>query len=148
MKPTGRQTYCIKRTSYGTADVDQGCFGTALAWDISALYKIPDALSSEDAGPLMCGGATVWTPLYASGVKPGDRVGIIGIGGLGHMAIQFASKMGYEVVVFSGTESKKQEALNFGASEFHATKNAKSLDSVQPLDMLIITTSANPNMSL
>lgn len=146
--PIGRQTLCINRTSYGTADGDQGCFGTALAWDISALYKIPDALSSEHAGPLMCGGATVWTPLYESGVKPGDRVGIIGIGGLGHMAIQFASKLGLEAVVFSSTESKKQEALNFGASEFHATKNVESWDSIRPLDILIITTSVNTNLPL
>ena len=126
-RATGRQTLCIHRTSYGSADQDQGCFGSALAWDISALYKIPDSIASEDAGPLMCGGATVWTPLYDSGVKPGDRVGIIGIGGLGHMAIQFASKMGLEVVVFSSTESKKQEAVGFGASEFHATKGRDSL---------------------
>ncbi|KAI7968602.1 hypothetical protein EIK77_006621 [Talaromyces pinophilus] len=119
---------------------------SALAWDISALYKIPDTISSEDAGPLLCGGATVWSPLYDSNVKPGDRVGIIGIGGLGHMAIQFASKMGLEVVVFSGTESKKQEALAFGASEFHATNNKESWDSIRPLDILLITTSVNPKM--
>lgn len=87
----------------------------------------------------------MWSPLYDSGVKPGDRVGIIGIGGLGHMAIQFASKMGLEVVVFSGTESKKQEALAFGASEFHTTKNMDS-SSVRPLDILLITASANPNL--
>ncbi|PCH06353.1 Polyketide synthase, enoylreductase [Penicillium occitanis (nom. inval.)] len=145
---SGRQTLCLNRTFYGTANGDQGCFGTALAWDISALYKIPDTISSEDAGPLLCGGATVWSPLYDSNVKPGDRVGIIGIGGLGHMAIQFASKMGLEVVVFSGTESKKQEALAFGASEFHATNNKESWDSIRPLDILLITTSVNPKMSL
>lgn len=143
----GRQTLCIHRTSFGSADQDQGCFGTAVTWDISALYKVPDAIASEDAGPLMCGGATVWSPLYDFGAKLGDRVGIIGVGGLGHMAIQFASKMGYEVVVFSGTESKRQEALSFGASEFHAIKDKESWNSIAKLDILIITTSFNPNLS-
>ncbi|KAF7718165.1 Uncharacterized protein PECH_005618 [Penicillium ucsense] len=145
---SGRQTLCVNRTSYGSADQDQGCFGSALAWDISALYKIPESSASEDAGPLMCGGATVWTPLYDSGVKPGARVSVIGIGGLGHMAIQFASKMGFEVVVFSSTESKKQEALGFGASEFHATQGRQSLTGVKPIDIFMITTSVNPKMFL
>ncbi|KAJ5491242.1 hypothetical protein N7539_002809 [Penicillium diatomitis] len=145
---TGRQTLCVNRSSYGSADQDQGCFGSALAWDISALYKIPESIASEDAGPLVCGGATVWTPLYDSGVKPGARVGVIGIGGLGHMAIQFASKMGLEVVVFSNTESKKQEALGFGASELHATQSRESLKGVKPIDIFMITTSVNPKMSL
>ncbi|KAF3401982.1 NADP-dependent alcohol dehydrogenase C 2 [Penicillium rolfsii] len=145
---TGRQTMCINRTSFGTADQDQGCFGTAVTWDISAVYKIPDAIASEDAGPLLCGGATVWSPLYDYGGKFGDRVGIIGIGGLGHMAIQFASKMGYEVVVFSSTESKKQEALSFGASEFHATSDKEAWKSIEKLDFLIITASFNTKLSM
>lgn len=95
----------------------------------------------------MCGGATVWSSLYDSGVKPGDRVGIIGVGGLGHLAIQFASKMGLDPVVFSSTESKKKEAFAFGASEFHATRGAGSWDSIAKVDILIITTSANPDLT-
>ena len=130
--PIGRQTLCINRTSYGTADGDQGCFGTALAWDISALYKIHDGVDQEG-------------PIAGDGEALGDGDGI---GGLGHMAIQFASKLGLEAVVFSSTESKKQEALNFGASEFHATKNVESWDSIRPLDILIITTSVNTNLPL
>ena len=78
----------------------------------------------------MCGGATVWSPLYDEGLKPGARVGIIGIGGLGHLAIQFASKMGMEVVVFSSTESKRDKAFEFGASEFHVTNGPTKLSDI------------------
>ncbi len=67
----------------GPDNLDQGCFGTAIAWDVTALIKIPEGIASEHAGPLMCGGGTVWGPLYENGARPGDRVGIVGIGGLG-----------------------------------------------------------------
>jgi len=132
----------------GTANLDQGCFGTAVAWDVSALFKIPDGISSEAAGPLMCGGATVWGPLYENDFKAGDRIGIIGIGGLGHLAIQMVSKMGMEAVVFSGTESKKDEAFKFGASEFYATKGVEKFEKIEPVDCLLITTSVLPDLSL
>ncbi|TVY52521.1 putative formaldehyde dehydrogenase AdhA [Lachnellula cervina] len=145
---TGHQNKCVNSTYFGSADQDQGCFGTAVAWDVSALFKIPDEIASEDAGPLMCAGATVWSPLYDQGLLPGDRIGVIGIGGLGHLAIQFASKMGMEVVVFSSTEAKKQEAIAFGASEFHATSGVESLGGITKVDALLITTNVNPDLSL
>lgn len=145
---TGLQTQCINSTYFGTADWDQGGFGTAAAWDISALYKIPDGIASEDAGPLVCGGATVWSPLYDSGVRPGDRIGVVGIGGLGHLAIQFASRMGMEVVVFSSTESKKQNALDFGAHEFYVPKGMEKFDGIAKVDVLLITTNTLPDLSL
>ncbi|KAK1760377.1 NADP-dependent alcohol dehydrogenase [Echria macrotheca] len=145
---SGFQNRCENKTEYGTADRDQGCFGTAVAWDISTLFKIPPEIESEFAGPLMCGGATVWSPLYDYGLKPGSRVGILGVGGLGHIAIQFASKMGMEVVVFSGTESKRQQAMDLGASEFVATSGRKDLSGVEKLNALLITTSAAPDMGL
>ena len=139
---------CDNYQAFGNSNSDQGGFGTAVAWDVSALFKLPDGLASEDAGPLMCGGATVWTPLYESGVRVGDRVGIIGVGGLGHMAIQFASKMGLETVVFSSTASKKQSALEFGASEFHATSGIDKFENVAKLDLLLITSNALPDLKL
>lgn len=140
--------YCLNSEQYGSANHDVGCFGTALARDVTALTKIPDEISSEQAGPLMCGGVTVWGPLVHNDVKPGDRIGVVGIGGLGHLAIQFAAKMGYEVVVFSGTESKKQEALAFGATEFHATKGVTKFEGIAPINHLLITTSIIPDFAL
>lgn len=144
----GRQDHCSDITHFGSADHDQGCFGTGVAWDVSTLSKIPKEIASEDAGPLMCGGITVWNPLYNYGLRAGDRVGVVGVGGLGHMAIQFAHKMGMEAVVFSSTDSKKQQALDFGATEFVATSGKEKLDDIAKLNALLITTSANPDLSL
>lgn len=68
---------------FGSSKLEQGCFGSAVTWDVTALFKIPDEIAPEYAGPLMCGGATVWGPLYDFGLRAGDRIGIIGVGGLG-----------------------------------------------------------------
>jgi D-arabinose 1-dehydrogenase-like Zn-dependent alcohol dehydrogenase len=139
---------CANAQMYGSANQDQGCFSTAIVWDVSTLIKIPDEIASEHAGPLMCGGTTVWGPLYEHGMRAGDRIGIVGFGGLGHMAIQFVAKMGMEAVVFSRTDSKKEEAFRFGASEFHTTKDVKEFKEVKPIDHLLITTSVLPDLTL
>ena len=144
----GRNFTCLNVEQFGTANLDTGTFSTGLTRDVSWLIKIPDAIPSEFAGPLTCGGATVWQPLYEHGLKAGDRVGIIGIGGLGHLAIQFAAKMGMEVIVFSTTAAKKDEAMKFGATEFWPTKDVKELKDVKPLQSLIITTSVLPDFAL
>ncbi|KAK0389912.1 hypothetical protein NLU13_3485 [Sarocladium strictum] len=143
----GRQNLCPDAELFGSSNTDQGCYSTGVAWDVSNIHKLPEGLESEFAGPLMCGGATVWDPLYSSGAKPGDRVGIIGVGGLGHLAIQFASKMGLEPVVFSSTDSKKEQALAFGAAEFHATKNNDKLNQIEKLELLIITANTGVKLS-
>ncbi|KAK4991791.1 hypothetical protein LTR66_004788 [Elasticomyces elasticus] len=144
----GTETYCPERKMYGYADFDQGSFATHAVWREAFLFKIPDGLSDAEAAPLQCGGATVFNCLHAYNVQPTDRVGVIGVGGLGHLAIQFAAKMGCEVVVFSGTDSKKDEALKLGASEFHATKGAKELKVGKPINHLLVTTSALPDWKL
>ncbi|KAJ5560441.1 hypothetical protein N7513_002840 [Penicillium frequentans] len=145
---TGWETLCSERKMYGSADLDQGSFATHAVWREAFLFKIPDNLLSEDAAPLMCGGSTVWNALNVAGVRPTSRVGIVGIGGLGHLAIQFAAKMGCEVVVFSGTDSKKEEASKLGATEFHATKGLKELKLERPIDNLLVTTSSQPDWSM
>lgn len=144
---TGAETYCPERAMYGYADKDQGSFGTAAVWREAFLFKVPDDLPDVAAAPLMCGGATVYNALEgASPVRPNDRVGIVGVGGLGHLAIQFAANMGCEVVVFSGSDSKKKEATELGASEFHAMKDEKDLkETTRPINRLLVTTSAQPD---
>jgi D-arabinose 1-dehydrogenase-like Zn-dependent alcohol dehydrogenase len=86
--------------------------------------------------------------LHDYGLRATDRIGILGIGGLGHLAIQFAAKMGMEVVVFSATESKKQEAFQLGATEFHISKGVTEFKDIEPLDALLITTSTIPDLSV
>ncbi|KAJ5529278.1 hypothetical protein N7527_002671 [Penicillium freii] len=145
---TGWETLCSERKMYGAADLDQGSFGTHAVWREAFLFKVPDNMSNEDAGPLMCGGSTVFNALHVAQVRPTARVGIVGVGGLGHMAIQFAAKMGCQVVVFSGTDSKKEEATKLGAGEFYATKGVKELKIKAPLEHLIVTTSSQPDWTM
>jgi len=95
----------------------------------------------------MCGGSTVWYPLALCDVKSTDRVGVIGIGGLGHLVIQFASKMGCEVVPFSGTQNKR-EAMAFGTREFHATKGLKDLKGIKKIKHLLIPPAHSLTFSL
>lgn len=141
----GNETYCPERQMYGMADLDQGSFATHAVWREAFLFKIPDGLSDEAAAPLMCGGATVFNALHAYNVQPTETVGVMGVGGLGHLAIQFAAKMGCHVVVLSGSDRKKEEALKLGAQEFIATKNVKEIKPSRPLNRLLVTTSAQPD---
>ncbi|KAH0833678.1 putative formaldehyde dehydrogenase AdhA [Fonsecaea pedrosoi] len=144
----GAETFCPQRQYYGTANFDQGSLGTHAVWVENFLFKIPPEISSEHAAPLMCGGATVFNALHLHGVKSTDRVGVIGVGGLGHLAIQFAAAMGCKVAVFSGTDSKREEALKLGAHEFYATKGQTELKVSQSIDHLLVTTASQPNWDM
>lgn len=144
----GAETFCAERKLYSEADLDQGSMASHGVWKEDFLFRIPDSIKMEDAAPLMCGGATVFNALKYHGVNSTDRVGVIGVGGLGHLAIQFAAKMGCEVVVFSGTDSKKEEALQLGATEFHATKDLKEFKLDNKIDHLLVTTSVQPDWDL
>lgn len=104
------------------------------------VVKIPDGLSAADAGPLMCGGITVFAPLSEFDIKPTSRVGVVGIGGLGHLAVKFANAWGCEVTAFTSTDSKADEARSFGAHNVVNTRNADDLKSLAgKLDLLIVT---------
>ncbi|KAL9621378.1 MAG: hypothetical protein Q9160_004138 [Pyrenula sp. 1 TL-2023] len=114
------------------------------------VFKIPDAIPSEDAAPMMCGGITTYSPLIHNGAGPGKKVGIVGIGGLGHFGLLWAKALGCEkVVAISRSASKKADALKMGADEFIATDDdpdwakhhSRSLD-------LIVCTVSSPKMPL
>jgi D-arabinose 1-dehydrogenase-like Zn-dependent alcohol dehydrogenase len=130
---------------YGSADTDQGSFASHAVWREAFLFKIPDSISDADAAPLMCGGATVFNALHQYNTQPTETVGVMGVGGLGHLAIQFAAKMGCHVVVLSGSERKKEEALSLGAHEFIATKDVEEIKPSRKLNRLLVTTSAQPD---
>lgn len=96
----------------------------------------------------MCGGATVFNALHAYHVQPTETVGVLGVGGLGHLAIMFAAAMGCNVIVLSGSDRKRDEAMKLGASEFVAMKGAKELKLSRKLDRLLVCTSAQPDWKL
>lgn len=105
-------------------------------------------MASEDPAPLMCGAWIVWNALTRYRFKSGDSVGLIGIDGLGHLAIQFAAKMGCEVTAFSSTETKRGEAERLGAHHFIATAGVTELRIPRTIDHLLIETDAHPDLSL
>ena len=93
----------------------------------ASVVKLPDDLDSRLAGPLLCGGITVFNPLVQTGVSPTARVGVVGIGGLGHMALGFLRAWGCRVTAFTSSDSKRQEALDLGA---HDTINSRDADAI------------------
>ncbi|KAK1946581.1 NADP-dependent alcohol dehydrogenase C 2 [Phytophthora citrophthora] len=108
-------------------------------------FKIPEAIPSDAAAPLLCAGTTVFTPFKEAGVKAGDRVGIVGIGGLGHLAIQFAKAMGADAVVaFSRSANKETEVCSLGADEFVNYSDPEQAKAAEgSVDVLLVTADAD-----
>jgi uncharacterized zinc-type alcohol dehydrogenase-like protein len=105
---------------------------------------IPDPLPSEEAAPLLCGGITVYSPMRTHGVNPSSRVGVVGIGGLGHLAVQFARVFGAEVVAFSSSVAKEDEARALGASHFVNSRETKAMrEVIGALDLIVSTVNAD-----
>jgi uncharacterized zinc-type alcohol dehydrogenase-like protein len=117
----------------------RGGFASHVRAEWQWVFPLPEKLKLADAGPLMCGGVTVFSPLsmYA---KPTDRVGIIGIGGLGHMAVKFAAACGCDVTAFTASESKFEEAKAFGANHTLTTKDAEGIRKLAGSFALLIST--------
>ncbi len=104
---------------------------------------LPDALDASKIGPLFCGGATVFNPIIEFGVKPTDRVGVIGIGGLGHMALNFLNKWGCEVTAFTSSDAKREEAQRLGAHRVVNTRDASQLAGIAgSLNFILSTVNA------
>lgn len=101
---------------------------------------LPDGIDAAKAGPLFCGGITVFNPIVQNGIRATDRVGVVGIGGLGHMALQFLHAWGCEVTAFSTSPAKEEEARSFGADRFVSTRGADALAAIAgSLDMILVT---------
>jgi uncharacterized zinc-type alcohol dehydrogenase-like protein len=121
----GKDHLCTKQQA--TIVGHHGGYADRLRCDARFALPIPEALSSAEAAPLMCAGATVYSPLVHQGVRPGMKTAVIGIGGLGHLAIQYLAKFGCEVAAISGTSSKEAEARRLGAGDFIATEKPDAL---------------------
>lgn len=141
----GQQLYCDKRQLYGMSRLDQGSFASQALLDYRFVFPIPKDLPSAEAAPLMCAGAAVYSALKAARVQWGNRVGILGVGGLGHLAIQFAAKMGARVVALSHSAGKKTDAIGFGASEFVSLADPGEATNIEPLDSLLLSGAQQPD---
>jgi uncharacterized zinc-type alcohol dehydrogenase-like protein len=117
----------------------RGGFASHIRAHWAWVMPMPDKISYADAGPLLCGGTTVFSPL-AMYAKPMDRVGIIGIGGLGHMAVKFAAAYGCDVTAFTASESEFDEARHFGANSVVTTRDSAGIKQLAgSFDLLIST---------
>jgi uncharacterized zinc-type alcohol dehydrogenase-like protein len=106
------------------------------AWTV----PIPEALDPAKVGPLFCGGITVFNPIVQCGVQPTDRVGVVGVGGLGHLAVQFLNKWGCDVTAFSSSPSKKDELRKLGAHHVVDSRDPEQLKPLaRSLDFILVT---------
>lgn len=113
--------------THGTAPVTYGGYSESVVVDERFVLRIPDKLDLAGAAPLLCAGITTYSPLRHWGVAAGKKVGVVGLGGLGHMAVKFARAFGAHVVVFTTSESKKEDALRLGAHEVVLSRNADEM---------------------
>ena len=144
----GEENIC-KQGYEGLIVGNHGGFADRVRSKADFACRIPDALDSASAAPLLCAGITVYAPLRTYIKYPGMKVGIVGIGGLGHLAIKFARAMGAEVIVLSSSADKATEAKEFGAHHFYKWESAEAKkDLTGSLDLLLITSSAELDWDL
>lgn len=135
---SGDQNLCA--TAQGTIVGRHGGFADKVRADASAVIPLPEGMDIASAGPLFCGGITVFNPLKQFDVKPTDKVAVIGIGGLGHLAVQFLHAWGCEVTAFTSSASKIQEALDLGADHTLDSRNPDELTAAAGRFDFIIST--------
>jgi uncharacterized zinc-type alcohol dehydrogenase-like protein len=127
----GEEQYCERQVSWTYNSTEQdgrtptyGGYSTRITVDEAYVLRMPAALPLERAAPLLCAGITTYSPLRHFGVRAGDSVGIVGLGGLGHVAVRLAKAMGAHVTVFSHSPGKRADALRLGADDFLTTADA------------------------
>jgi alcohol dehydrogenase (NADP+) len=124
--PGGTLTY-NSADKHGTAPVTYGGYSTGIVVDERFALRIPKHLDLAGTAPLLCAGITTWSPMRHWGVGKGKKVGVVGLGGLGHMGVKFARALGAQVVVFTTSPSKKEDALRLGAHEVVLSRNADEM---------------------
>ena len=138
----GDEHLCAK--SQPTCVGRNGGYADAVRVNSRFAIPVPAGLESENVAPLLCAGITVYSPLRNHGVRPSSRVGVVGIGGLGHLALQFAKAFGAEVTALSTSKDKEDEALEMGASHFVNTRDMGEMKKIAgSFDFLLSTVSAD-----
>lgn len=151
----GLEQFCEKRPvyTYNALELDEktptfGGYSEQITVDERFVVRIPDALSLEQAAPLLCAGITTYSPLSHWHAGPGKSVGVVGVGGLGHMAVKLASAMGAKVTAISRSRSKEKDARAMGASDYVATAEEGAIEAAQGrFDLIINTVSSAADMA-
>ncbi|MFH1699693.1 MAG: NAD(P)-dependent alcohol dehydrogenase [Candidatus Zixiibacteriota bacterium] len=134
----GDHNLCVQNE--GTIVGRHGGFADKVRAHSASVVLLPEELDFKSAGPLFCGGITVFNPLLQFDIKPTDKVGVIGIGGLGHMALMFLNAWGCKVTAFTSNDSKKEEAIEMGAHQTINSRNSDELEAVAGQFDLILST--------
>jgi uncharacterized zinc-type alcohol dehydrogenase-like protein len=138
---SGNENLCAAQTA--TCVGHHGGFADRIRTDGRFAFALPASLDSATAAPLLCGGATVFAPLRRYGVGANSAVGVVGIGGLGHIALRFLEKMGAEVTAFSSSPDKREESLRLGAHHACSSTDAHELKKLfGSLDLILCTAPA------
>jgi uncharacterized zinc-type alcohol dehydrogenase-like protein len=149
----GLEQYCENGNvgTYGIVDRDgtvtQGGYSTHIVVDQDFVLRIPDAIDLAVAAPLLCAGITTYSPLRHWNAAPGRKVAVVGMGGLGHMAVKIAHALGAEVTVLSQTLSKEADGRAFGATRYYATSDPATFAELKnEFDLIVNTVSAEIDM--
>lgn len=145
--------YCLSGNTgtYGAIDrhghYTQGGYSTHIVVTEDFVVRIPDAIPLDAAAPLLCAGITTYSPLRHWGAAPGKKVAVVGLGGLGHMAVKIAHAMGAEVTVLSQSLKKKEDGLQLGADHYYATSDPETFKQLAgSFDLIVNTVSAQINI--
>ncbi|GIF06927.1 NADP-dependent alcohol dehydrogenase C 2 [Actinoplanes siamensis] len=145
----GQEQYCTNGNvgTYASVDRDgtitQGGYSTHVVVDQDFVLRVPESIPYQAAAPLLCAGITTYSPLAHWNAGPGKKVAVVGMGGLGHMAVKIAVAMGAEVTVLSQTLSKKDDGLRFGAEHYYATSDPATFEALaNTFDLIVNTVSA------
>ncbi|MFI0998968.1 NAD(P)-dependent alcohol dehydrogenase [Streptomyces galbus] len=146
----GQEQYCTGGGMVGTYNaIDRngeptyGGYARAIVVDENYVVRIPDGLSLDVAAPLLCAGITTYSPLKHWNAGPGKKVAVLGMGGLGHMAVKIAHALGAEVTVLSQSLRKKDDGLKLGADHYYATSDPKTFEELAgSFDLILSTVSA------
>jgi uncharacterized zinc-type alcohol dehydrogenase-like protein len=131
-----------------TAPVTYGGYSDSIVVDERFVLRVPDNLDLAGVAPLLCAGITTYSPLRHWGVTKGKKVGVVGLGGLGHMGVKFARAFGAHVVVFTTSPDKKEDALRLGADEVVVSRNADEMQQhAGSFDFILDTVSANHDIN-
>ncbi|MFI6353039.1 NAD(P)-dependent alcohol dehydrogenase [Streptomyces sp. NPDC050743] len=146
----GLEQFCLKGMvgTYNAVGRDgeptYGGYSEKIVVDENYVVRIPDGLSLDVAAPLLCAGITTYSPLRHWNAGPGKKVAVVGLGGLGHMAVKIAHAMGAEVTVLSQSLRKKDDGLKLGADHYHATSDPKTFEELAGTFDLIVSTVSAP----
>lgn len=146
----GLQNYCLGHTAltYNGHEMDEvtptyGGYSTHIVVDRNYVLRIPDALSLDATAPLLCAGITSYQPLAEWGAGPGKHVGVVGLGGLGHMAVKLAHAMGAHVTMISHSPGKSEDAARLGADEFLLSSDKAAMKAAaSTMDLIVNSASA------